>query len=147
MAATFSQRLAKAMAVDANEGTEHRGDAVLSQMLDILGRRARGELPKQNLERHASGGTTDQKVRRTAAASGSTAQRSGGGQGVGGAKLKKAPVGVLVKSAASASAAQPAPARNWTPQQIAAALEDGVRSGRISGTAAMAGMRAITDKR
>jgi hypothetical protein len=179
---TLNQTLAKAMALDAEYGTEHRGDAVLCQMLAAIpahlerknqqarqllksrqaasagttraARADEDDLDDDEKVRRASAEgntpsphTTDHKVRRSAAASGSTAQRSGSGQGVGSPKSKTSPVAVMAKSTAASPASQPAPARSWSPQQIAAALDDGVRSGRISGTAAMAGMRAITGKR
>ena len=169
MAITYAQRLAKAMAADAHEGTEHRGDAVLCQMLAAIpAHLARKDQQTHQLlksrqavsadaRRAASAGdddldddekvrqareegkmpsphTAEQKVRRTAAASGSTAQQSGGGREVGIAKLKKAPVGALVKSAPATPAVKPAPFRSWTPAQVQQALDDGVARGRDLGT-------------
>ena len=176
MAVTYAQRLAKAMAADAHEGTEHRGDAVLCQMLAAIpAHLARKGLQERQLLKasQAAGAdageddldddekvrqasvegktpsphTAEQKVRRTAAAGGSTAQRSTGGQGVGGSKLKKAPVGALVKSVPATPAVKPVLHRSWTPAQVQQALDDGVARGRISGHAATAALAAFAGKR
>lgn len=126
---TYGERLAKAMALDAAFGTEHRGDAVICAMLE-----------------HVS-----PKPTRTIAVSASQAPRSGVGQGVRDHIGKKAHTQLLVKSRIATTPAVPkrpqAQRRAWTPAQVAAALDDGVKRGRISGSTAVATMKAFEGKR
>ncbi|MET4489469.1 hypothetical protein [Bradyrhizobium sp. LA7.1] len=139
-ARTFGDSLAQAMALDADAGTEHHGDAVICAMLGRVASTRMGTLAKSN---DAS------KVTRPD--SGPQAPRSGGGQGVGGIGSKKAPTPLLAKSRMAASPAQPKKPqprrRAWTSAQVAAALDDGVKRGHISGTQALAAMKAFEGKR
>lgn len=137
---TFGDALAKAMALDADFGTEHRGDAVVCAMLERVSPQQTSTLTKS---------TAASKATRLASAS--QAPRSGGGQGVGSLKGKKAPTQLLVKARIAAMPAGPkkpqAQRRAWTPAQVAAALDDGVKRGRISGSTAVAAMKAFEGKR
>ena len=126
---TLGDQLAKAMAVDAEEGTEHHGDAVLFQMLDIVGRRARGEMPKC-----AAG-----------APSASQAPRSAAALGIGATLAPKAPVRPARTAPAGPKAAMQQPAHDdakvraaaaaggalvgWSREHVEAALNDGVARG------------------
>lgn len=129
---TYGERLAKAMALDAEAGTEHRGDSVICEMLQHVGPNRTCTLAKP------------------AAANGSHAPRTRGGQGVGSHKDKKASVQLLAKSRIAATPADPkkpqAQRRPWAPVQVAAALDDGVKRGRISGSTAVAAMKAFQKK-
>ena len=129
---TYGERLAKAMALDAAFGTEHRGDAVICAMLE-----------------HATSKQT-RTLTKSIAASNSQAPRSGDGQRGGGRDGKMAPAQLLVKAriaTAPAAPKKPQPQRTWTPAQVAAALDDGVKRGRISGSTAVAAMKAFEGKR
>jgi len=164
---TLNQALAKAMALDAQYGTEHRSDAVLCQMLDVVGRRARGELPQPG-PRTAHVERQDQQHRqilkqrqlangnRVAAARASAAQarRSEGREGVGGPSGGKASTRPLVKSG---PAGQPHPddakvmqaaalGGTMTVEQAAAAIDAAVVQGRISGTEAVELLRRLKAK-
>lgn len=138
---TFGQALDEANKLDAEAGTEHRGDAVICAMLEHISAKRTRTLTKS---------TTANKVTRQD--SGSQAPRSGPGQVVGSHKGKKAPAQFLAKSriaaAPAASKKQPQPLRGaWSSAQVAAALDDGVKRGRISGSAAVAAMKAFESKR
>lgn len=124
---TFGDALAKAMALDADFGTEHRGDAVVCAMLE-----------------HVSPKPT-RTIAKSAADSGPQAPRSGVGQGARSHMGKKAPTQLLVKSrlAARSTAPKKLQQRIWTSAQVAAALDDGVKRGRISGSTAVAAMKAF----
>jgi len=131
---TFGQAFDEAMRLDHEWGTEHRGDAVICSMLERVASKRTRTLVKS---------TTASKATRPD--SGPQAPRSAGKQGVGGHNGKMAPARLMVKS--WVAAAPKKPQRTWTSAQVAAALDDGVKRGRISGTAAVAAMRAFEGKR
>jgi len=127
---TFGQALDEANKLDAEWQTDHRGKAVICQMLAHISSKRTRTLAKS---------TTASKATRPD--SGPQAPRSAGGQGVG----KMAPARPLVKS--RVAAAPKKPQRAWTAAQVVAALDDGVARGSISGTAAVAAMHAFEGKR
>lgn len=137
---TFGQALDAANKLDAEAGTEHRGDAIICAMLEHVGPKPTRTLTKSTAASNA-----------TRPASGSQAPRSGGGQGVGSPNGKEAPARLLVKARIAAAPAGPkkpqTQRRAWTSTQVAAALDDGVKRGHISGSTAVAAMRAFEGKR
>ncbi|MGY4478650.1 hypothetical protein [Bradyrhizobium sp. USDA 3364] len=150
---TYGERLAKAMVLDAAHGTEHRGDAVVCEMLDVIGRRARGEMPPARPD------------------SASQAARSAPRQGRSSVKSPKAPTTLLVKSqsaeqrqasddaklravaGAAHVAKKPDDAKvrqaalaSLSPEQLATAVDAAVVAGKISGTEAVALLERIRAK-
>jgi hypothetical protein len=117
MARTFGQALDEAMRIDRQWGTQHRADDVLCRMLDHVAYGPKRAEPKR-------------MVIAKAAAQG---------------HRKTAPVPSLPRPAA-APKARPQPKqklRGWSSADVAAALDDGVKRGRITGTTAMAALKTI----
>jgi hypothetical protein len=131
---TFGQAFDEAMRLDHEWGTEHRGDAVVCSMLEHISTK-----PTRTVAKPTSASKSTQST------SGPQAPRSAGGQWSGGHNGKMAPARLLVK--ARVAAVPKKPQRAWTPAQVAAALDDGVKRGRISGSAAVAAMKAFEGKR
>lgn len=182
MGRTFQEALAKATAADHAEGeyVSHRSNAVLFQMLDLVGRRARGEQPDPALERQVRETRQILKAQQlaranrmfAARASAAQALRSAGGQGAGSLEPQKPDTRPLVKSVAAGqrrqidddaklravaraahAAKKPDDAKvrqaalaSLSPEQLAAAVDAAVVSGRISGTDAMALLKRIRAK-
>jgi hypothetical protein len=130
MARTFIQSFVEAIALDEQDGTDQHSDGVLFRMLDQIGRRARDEMSKSAV----SATHPEPKDRRP----------------------KKLPPRLLIKARLAASSpfvisrpVEAAPSIKkpiqvaWTKVEVASALQDGVLSGRISGTAAMAALNVI----
>lgn len=130
MTRTYGQFLAKAMALDAQHGTEHHSDAVLCEMLNRIGRRARDDLPKP-APRATRVERKDRETEKTPML----------------LPIKARPVAASALLAKSWPAAAPTPEKPrrkpWSKAQVAAALQDGVLRGRISGTAAVAALKAL----
>lgn len=156
---TYRQALAKAMADDAEFGTEHRADAVVFQMLDLIGRRARGELP-QPAPRATHVELQDREMRQvlkqqqlaranrmiSTRAGAAQARREGDGLGAAAKGARKSAALPLLAKSAPAGPQHPDDAKvraaaalggALTPEQAAAAIDAAVVQGRISGTEAM----------
>ncbi|QIL79337.1 hypothetical protein G7047_05015 [Diaphorobacter sp. HDW4A] len=133
---TFGDALAKAMDLDAVYETENYGNDVICRMLaHVAGR----ETPTSSPSSPSS------------PSSGSHALQSRTRQGVGDPG-QNASLKLLVKarsaSSGSLAAKKPQPQRRpWSRAQVERALNDGVMQGHISGTAAVAALKAFDGKR
>ncbi|MCL1962334.1 MAG: hypothetical protein FWG56_11330 [Desulfovibrionaceae bacterium] len=114
---TFGQAFDEAVRLDKEWGTQHRTDGVLCRMLDHI---AHGQKPAK----------PTRLVIAKAAVQG---------------RRKTTLVPSLLRPAA-APKARPQPKvglRGWSSGDVAAALDDGVKRGRITGTTAMAALKTI----
>jgi hypothetical protein len=111
--ATYRQKFERALARDRATGGERRSDAVLCEMLGRVGR-----------PRPAKKAPAARVVVR---------------RGVGLSKPAKPPAAAKKSARLLVSSSR----RSWTPEQIAAALDDGVKRGKISGSAAAAALCAF----
>lgn len=135
MARTYGQSFANAMALDAHDGTHHYSDAVLFEMLNHIGRRARGELsePAQRSTRKVGHDRENEKFPARLLIK---------------ARLVAPASAVKSGTVAVEPGSQRMPQQSaWTSEDVAAALQDGVLRGRISGTAAMAALKIVTCER
>lgn len=165
---TLDQMLTKAMQIDAAFGTEHRGDAVVFQMLDVVGRRARGELPQsaprvthvERQDRETRQVLKQQQVARanrmiSTRAGAAPVWREGDGLGAAAKGIRKSAVRPLLAKSAPAGPQNPDDAKvhaaaalggALTPEQAAAAIDAAVVQGRISGTEAVELLRRLKAK-